>query len=169
MKLVRGRPWDQLLREDFLTKKPPEELLARHIPILIGMAQAVAFAHSKGIVHRDLEPKNIVIDRENRPHVTDFGLALHESEQRGRQGETAGSIAYMSPEQIRGESHWLDGRADIWAIGIMLYELLTSRRPFQGETLDELAIEIRQREPKPPRQINPDVPASLETICLKCL
>jgi len=152
------------------------EWLKQHSPswdeisgMLAQIADAMDYAHREGFVHRDLEPKNIVIDRENRPHVTDFGLALHESEQRGRQGETAGSIAYMSPEQIRGESHWLDGRADIWAIGIMLYELLTSRRPFQGDTLEELAIEIRQREPKPPRQINPDVPASLETICLKCL
>lgn len=133
------------------------------------IADAMDYAHREGFVHRDLEPKNIVIDRDHRPHVTDFGLALHESVQRGRQGETAGSIAYMSPEQIRGESHWLDGRADIWALGIILYEFLTGRRPFQGDTLDELGLEIRQREPKPPRQINPDIPAPLEAICLKCL
>jgi len=75
----------------------------------------------------------------------------------------------MAPEQVRGEAHRLDGRTDIWALGVMLYEMLTHRRPFRGETRDELYDEILHREPKPPRQLDPEIPAELERICLKCL
>jgi len=137
--------------------------------IVARIADAMDYAHREGFIHRDLEPRNIIIDHEERPHVTDFGLALHESHQSGRRGETAGSMAYMSPEQVRGEADWMDGRADIWALGVILYELLTGRRPFRGDTLDELELEIRQRDPKPPRQIVPAIPARVEQICLRCL
>lgn len=137
--------------------------------IVARIADAMDYAHREGFIHRDLEPRNIILDADERPHVTDFGLALHESHQSGRRGETAGSMAYMSPEQVRGEADWMDGRADIWALGVILYELLTGRRPFRGDTLDELALEIRQRDPKPPRQIVPAIPARIEQICLKCL
>ena len=144
---------------------PPEQAAA----ILATVAEAVAHIHKKGFVHRDLKPRNILLDAEGRPHVADFGLALHESAQRHLVGDSSGTLAYMSPEQVEGKAQWLDGRADLWALGVILYEMLTGRRPFQGETRGEVAQEILHREPKPPRAINDQVPAELERICLKCL
>ncbi|GIW94541.1 MAG: hypothetical protein KatS3mg110_2582 [Pirellulaceae bacterium] len=133
------------------------------------LAEALAYAHAQGFIHRDLDPDNILVDTQGQPHVTDFGLAIHEDQQAARRGERAGSWAYMAPEQVRGESHRLDGRADLWAVGVLLYECLTGRRPFRGDSLDELLDQILHYEPKPPRQIDPDIPAALESICLKCL
>ena len=101
--------------------------------------------------------------------MADFGLAIDDESQRFHAGEVSGTPAYMAPEQVRGEAHRLDGRADLWALGVMLYQMLTHRRPFQGETHQELFDEILHREPKPPRQLNPEIPADLERICLKCL
>jgi serine/threonine protein kinase len=139
--------------------------------IMAEIADAVHYAHQQGFVHRDLKPSNVLLDTKGRPHVVDFGLALHESSQRGRAGESAGTLPYMAPEQVRGESHRLDGRADIWALGVMLYEMLAGRRPFSGDTPAELRDEILNRNPKPPRQLpqGDDVPPALERICLKCL
>ena len=82
--------------------------------------------------HRDLKPSNILIDREGHAHVTDFGLAVHEDGVRMLKGQAAGTPQYMSPEQVRGETHWIDGRTDIWALGVILYELLAGKRPFIG-------------------------------------
>ena len=162
MQQIDGRSLRDWMQDDGLTLDQSIDLLAR-------IAGAIDYAHREGFIHRDLEPRNILIDENGKPHITDFGLALHESHQVGRKGETAGSIAYMSPEQVRGEAHWLDGRADIWAIGVIMYELLTKRRPFRGRNLDEMELEICHRDPKPPRQINPQVTVEMERICLKCL
>ena len=136
---------------------------------LAQLAEAIDYAHRQGIVHRDLEPRNILIDDRDHSYISDFGLAIDEQSQDTRAGESAGSLAYMSPEQIRGESHWLDGRADIWALGVILYELLAGRRPFTARDVDHLADQILYREAKPLRQIDGEIPAELERICLKCL
>lgn len=135
---------------------------------IAAVASAVHFAHKNGVVHRDLKPGNILLDREGVARVTDFGLALLEEQAHKHTGEIAGTWPYMSPEQVRGESHYLDGRCDIWAIGVILYELLTGKRPFSGseQTVRE---EILFREPKPPRQWDDSIPAPLEEICLRCL
>jgi serine/threonine protein kinase len=133
------------------------------------IAEALAEAHRNGFVHRDLKPANILLDTQGRPHITDFGLAVHESLQRSRSGELAGTLQYMSPEQIRGEVHRLDGRSDIWSLGVILYQMLTGRRPFGGDSVMELSDEIEHREPKPPRQLNSELPMELERICLKAM
>ncbi len=144
---------------------PPREAA----DILATVAGAVAHIHKKGFVHRDLKSRNILLDAEGRPHVADFGLALHESAQHGFAGDSSGTLAYMPPEQVEGKADWLDGRADLWALGVIFYEMLTGRRPFQGGSYEKVKQEILHREPKPPRAINDQVPAELERICLKCL
>ncbi len=114
------------------------------------------YAHTKKFVHRDIKPANILIDRLGQPYVADFGLAVHQTTQPGRSGELAGTVPYMAPEQVRGEAHRLDGRTDVWALGVILYELLTRRRPFIGSDADREQVfeEIVYREAKPPRQID---------------
>ena len=155
----------QSLRDLLGRERPSFE---RTVEIVEQIAKAVHYAHKHGLVHRDLKPGNVLIDRAGDVRVADFGLALIEDQQRSRAGEFAGTPAYMSPEQVRGESHRLDGRADVWALGVILYEMLTGRRPFRGRR-DELLDEIEHRAPKPPRQYDERIPIELERACLKCL
>ncbi|MFK7821912.1 MAG: CHAT domain-containing protein [Planctomycetaceae bacterium] len=143
--------------------------LEQGIRILVDVAAAAHYAHQHGFVHRDLNPCNILTTVDGRPKIVDFGLAVHESSQSTAKGEAAGSLRYMSPEQLRGESHWLDGRSDIWAIGAILYELLAGVAPFSGTNIEELTDQILSQSVKPPRQTNSRVPAELEAICLRCL
>ncbi len=139
------------------------------VDLLKSIAEALSFAHQKGFVHRDLKPANILLDAQLRPRVADFGLAVHETVQWRRRGERSGTPAYMSPEQVRGETHLLDGRSDIWSLGVVLYQCLTGRPPFSGATFEAICEEILKREPKPLRQIDDRIPKRLEEICLKCL
>ena len=146
--------------------RPSYEKMVR---LLIEVAEAVGVAHQEDIWHRDLKPGNILIDnKDQHVHIADFGMAIHESAQKFRKGEVAGSPAYMAPEQVRGETHRLDGRTDIWSLGVILYELLAGRLPFQGKVI-EVFEQITERDPRPPRQIIPKIPQELERICLKCL
>jgi serine/threonine protein kinase/formylglycine-generating enzyme required for sulfatase activity len=139
------------------------------VRIVIQVAQALAFAHETGFYHRDIKPENILIDSQGNSKVADFGLAIHEDHQSAKRRDRSGSPHYMSPERIRGETHRIDGRSDLWSLGIVLYELLTARRPFQGQSREELAKEICYHEPVPMRQWRPEIPAELERICASCL
>jgi serine/threonine protein kinase/formylglycine-generating enzyme required for sulfatase activity len=159
---VEGRDLAELLGSERLT---PSQIATLLIPV----AEAAHHAHRGGLVHRDLKPSNILIDPAGGPHITDFGLAIREDLQNLRVGEIAGTPHYMAPEQVRGETHRLDGRTDVWAIGVMLYRALLDRQPFAGRDYHEIFDEILQRDPKPPRQINDRIPRELERICLKCL
>ena len=140
----------------------------RAVELMIKIAEAVHYAHSQGLVHRDLKPGNILIDERGEPRVVDFGLAVHEASQVQFQGEVAGTPAFMSPEQFRGEVHRLDGRTDIWSLGCVFYQLLTGRRPFNGN-VSQLYDEVLNKAPKPPRQIDDRIPRELESVCFKCL
>ncbi len=125
-------------------------------------------AHARGLVHRDIKPSNILIDSSGRPVVADFGLALRDEDLDRYQG-LAGTPAYMSPEQVKGEGHRVDGRSDIFSLGVVFYELLTGRRPFSTHDRDELLQLIATTEPCPPRQIDVTVPKELERICLRAI
>jgi serine/threonine protein kinase len=147
------------------TQRMPPERAARCIAIL---AEALDYAHARGIVHRDVKPGNILLTASGEPVLSDFGLALHETAI-GSGSNFVGTPAYMSPEQARYEGHRVDGRSDIYSLATVLYELLTGNRPFQAKDRDELLDYIRNVEARPPRQIDRSIPRELERICLKAL
>lgn len=132
------------------------------------IARAVAEAHKVGMIHRDLKPDNILVDSTGKPWVADFGLAILEEDQREHRGEKAGTPLYMSPEQLKGRADWLDGRADIYALGIMLYEMLVGRTPFDARNLAELEEQVLHRDPKPMSQRSPNIPAVMDIIFQNC-
>lgn len=132
------------------------------------IAMVVAKAHVLGMIHRDIKPDNILLDPSGQPWVADFGLAILEEDQNGHGGERAGTPLYMSPEQLRGRVDWLDGRTDIYAMGVMLYEMLTGRTPFDAQNLAELEEQVLHRDPKPISQRAPHIPAEVDEIFSKC-
>lgn len=133
------------------------------------IAEALYHAHQKRLVHRDIKPRNILIeDSTGQPYITDFGLAIREEDYM-HDGIVAGTPAYMSPEQIRGEGHRLDGRSDVFSLGVIFYQLLTGRKPFRGGSSNEFWHQVVSVDPTPPHELDPDVPLELERICLKML
>ena len=162
MEYIEGRSLAALFRKKQLTRTCAVEML-------IAVGDAMSFAHEKRLVHRDLKPENILLDERGKPHIADFGLAVHEDDRWPMRGEVAGTPAYMAPEQVRGESHRLDGRTDVWALGVILYRMLTGHRPFNGTCTEEMFEDILDREPVPPRQRDRTIAKELERICLKCL
>src|SRR5262245_25640254 len=139
--------------------------------LVANVAEAVHAAHQRGIVHRDLKPGNILLTADGTPKLTDFGLARHLEGAAGltQSGVTVGTPSYMAPEQAEGKSRDVGPAADTYALGAILYELLTGRPPFQAESAAETMLQVIFQDPVPPSRLNAKVPRDLETVCLKCL
>jgi WD40 repeat protein len=163
MKLIEGdRLGEQLPR---LAQDPRAA-----VQLLATVAHAVHYAHQHGILHRDLKPANILLDAQGQPHVTDFGLAKKMEAGTGatQTGALVGTPSYMPPEQASGKKG-LTTAVDVYALGAILYEVLTGRPPFQAETPLDTVLQVLHQQPAPPRSVNPRVDRDLELICLKCL
>ncbi len=131
------------------------------------IAEALDYAHKSGVIHRDIKPANIMVTSDGRPKIADFGVAKLTGAQVTTTGQLMGTPAFMAPEQFTGAP--IDGRADLFALGVMLYWLATGDRPFTGETLMAMSYKIVHTDPVPPRKLNPAIPRDLENVILKCM
>lgn len=167
---------------DFVNGPDLNRWLKNHSPswqesvrIVTSIADALAAAHSRSIVHRDVKPANVIMTERAEgwmPILVDFGLALSDSTAaslNGQRGVIAGTPSYMSPEQARGEGHRIDGRTDVYAVGVVLYRMLSGRVPFEAPAIMELLRMVIEDEPRPPRQFVHNIPRELERICLKAM
>jgi eukaryotic-like serine/threonine-protein kinase len=161
MEYLEGRTLKQLVQEE-----APLEA-SRAIDFTIQILRAARFAHKRGIIHRDLKPHNVIVDAEGRAKVTDFGIAKAGASDMTQTGSIMGTAQYLSPEQAQG--HAVSAPSDLYSIGIILYEMLTGRVPFEGESAVTIALKQVGEAPVPPSHLNPAVPPALEAVVLKAL
>jgi serine/threonine-protein kinase len=163
MELLKGRDLRQLRQEGWRPTPSQAALIVRRV------ADALAYAHSKGVVHRDVKPANIFMVGRTQPRVLDFGIAriAHQHDGAGAGDVAAGSPYYLAPEQARQET--VDRRADVFSLGVVLYELLTDRKPFRGNTLEEIAAAVQTHEPPLAHTVDPDVPEALARIAARAM
>jgi WD40 repeat protein/tRNA A-37 threonylcarbamoyl transferase component Bud32 len=164
MAFVEGESLAHRLAQGLLAPREAADLTRK-------VAEAVAYAHVEGVVHRDLKPANILIDKNGQPRLTDFGLAKRVEGDSGltATGQILGTPSYMPPEQASGCGDAVGPLSDVYSLGAILYCLLTGRPPFQADNPLDTLMQVLQRDPVPPRQLNAAIPRDLETICLKCL
>ncbi|HYT93084.1 MAG TPA: protein kinase, partial [Gemmataceae bacterium] len=164
MAFVEGQSFAQLVAEAPIPPRQAATLMRQ-------VATAVAYAHARGVIHRDLKPANILLDAVGQPRVTDFGLAKWQGTESNltQTGQIVGTPGFMPPEQAEGKIEQVGIPADIYSLGATLYCLLTGRPPFQAASVVETLKQVVERDPVPPRRVNPAVDLDLDTICLKCL
>ena len=168
MDYIEGRSLDVILAEarDDPSHVDPE----RWAKIAMEIAEALQYAHQQGVIHRDVKPHNVLVDSEGEPYLIDFGLAkIEELSSLSRSGDIAGTPYYMSPEQALAKRVRVDHRTDIFSLGVVLFEMLAGRRPFDGETQQDILFGITFKDPPSLRELNPKVSRALEAICFKAL
>ncbi len=168
MKYIDGQSLESAMAAESMNWERIAEICAQ-IAGALDYAHNYDFANKKGLIHRDIKPANILLDKQGRAYIADFGLAIHEETQQDLEDEFAGTCAYMSPEQVRGVTRHLDARTDVWSLGVVMYELLTRKKPFPGNNNAVRMENILNHPLKKPRSINGKVPQELERICLGCL
>src|SRR5919112_1258261 len=164
MEYMHGRSLKNVIQQE----APLEP--ARAIDLTMQVLRAARFAHRRGVIHRDLKPHNVIVDDSGTsPHakVTDFGIARAGASDMTETGSIMGTAQYLSPEQAQG--HAVSATSDLYSIGILLYELLTGRVPFEAESAVTIALKQVSEEPQPPRALNPDVSPELEDVVLRAL
>ncbi len=171
-----GRPWFAM---DFIegvelrvlvrewAELEPSDRFPRVISVLVQTARALAYIHERGIVHHDVSCTNLMVTPDGTVKLMDFGLAVVQRDELDAADAVFGTVAYMAPEQIRGEP--VDARSDLYALGVVLYQLLTGRKPFQAHTVQAFVDRHLHEAPKPPRELDPLVPELLEQVCLRLL
>ena len=169
MDFIEGQSLAEVLRDEALS---PDRAAA----IIKTVAKAVNYAHQQGTLHRDLKPANVILDSQDQPHITDFGLAkFAEDEIDGSSndltatGQVLGTPSYMSPEQASGKPNLVGPASDIYSLGAVLYACLTGRAPFVADSQVDTLLQVMRNDPVAPRMLNPSIPKDLENICLKCL
>jgi protein kinase-like protein len=160
---IDGETFEAILKSRQYSRDEAVEWVAQ-------VAEALHYAHQRRIVHRDIKPANILLDAVRRPKVVDFGLSRRDDRFfTNDSGRILGSLAYISPEQASGDSDWVSSQSDLYSLGVVLYELLCGRRPFQGKCVHEMLDQVLHRIPAPPRSIDDTIPSALEDVCLKAL
>jgi serine/threonine protein kinase len=164
MEYVEGRDLGKLLHDGAFEANAAAQLVA-------DLADAIQYAHEQGVFHRDLKPSNVLMDRRGRPKITDFGLAkrIEGGDSLTMSGQLMGSVEYMPPEQISAKKGTLGPWSDVYGLGAILYQVLTKRPPFTGDSLPEVLQQVINSAPVRPSKLKPDVPGTLDAICLKCL
>jgi TolB-like protein/predicted Ser/Thr protein kinase/Tfp pilus assembly protein PilF len=164
MKFVEGGRLDEIGKGELMSAR-------RAVELLVKIARTVQFAHEHGILHRDIKPGNILVDKNGEPHLTDFGLArlIEQQSTVTNSFDVLGTPSYMSPEQAAGHTKELTAAADVYSLGAVFYQMLTGEPPFAGGTTYETIRMVLEAEPRNPRTRNPKVDVDLATICLKCL
>ncbi len=170
-----GRPYlvmdfvDGVTLDQAVEQVPPSP--RRLAAVVRGVAQALHHAHEAGIIHRDVKPQNVIIDRDGRPHLTDFGLARDFGQDRALTvtGQLLGTPGYVAPEQARGDREGTGPLADVYGLGGILYHVLLGRPPFTGATIIEVVTKVFRSDPDLPRRIDPKIHVDLETIAMRCL